>query len=409
MLDVDPAKRKSWCPEKDRFLIIDCWGNFDYFGLHPKGREPGDQVPIAVRLFRARLDKLEVALGRGAADVVATTVADLRADLAALPANNVVVLERQPELARVRVDAFWTQLRESELSYLRQTITPVLRARAELEFKAARFETDVVDYGTAFLASNDQAERTLRDSIVEQVSELPLGVNLVAQQRDLIESVVRGQFWESVTDAALRELVAKLAPLMKFRQSRAGSMISLNLADITTVRERITVGPDGRDLPIAAYRQRVEEAVRALLAENPVLQRIQGGEAVGESDLRALADLLARQDLPIDEERLRRAYDVRRAGFLQLMRHVLGIEQLESWPTLVSREFDQFITDHSNYSALQLRFLQTLRTFVLQRGSIARADLIDPPFTQLHPQGVRGVFTPAQVEEILGFTERLAA
>lgn len=30
VLEEDGALRKPWCPEKDTFLIIDCWGNFDY-------------------------------------------------------------------------------------------------------------------------------------------------------------------------------------------------------------------------------------------------------------------------------------------------------------------------------------------------------------------------------------------
>ena len=31
VLDPDPSKRKPWCPEKAKFLIIDCWGNFEFF------------------------------------------------------------------------------------------------------------------------------------------------------------------------------------------------------------------------------------------------------------------------------------------------------------------------------------------------------------------------------------------
>ena len=55
----EPAKRKPWCPEKDRFLIIDCWGNFEFFKMKPKGWERGRQVPLPIRLFLARLDKYE--------------------------------------------------------------------------------------------------------------------------------------------------------------------------------------------------------------------------------------------------------------------------------------------------------------------------------------------------------------
>ncbi|HYT05456.1 MAG TPA: DEAD/DEAH box helicase family protein [Gemmatimonadales bacterium] len=409
VLEMDPSLRKPWCPQKDRFLIIDCWGNFDYFGMHPRGREPGEQVPIPVRLFRARLDQLEVALGRSAGEVIQAVKADLKADLAALPANNVVVLERQADLAQVREDAYWARLGRRELGFLRQTIAPILRANSDADFKALRFETDVVELGTALLAGNRDTADALREAIVEQVAELPLGVNLVAKQRDLIEAVLSPAWWASVDQVRLRDLVARLAPLMRFRQERRDAMLALNLADIRAVHERVVVGPDGRDMPIVAYRQRVEEAVRSLLAENPVLQRLQAGEKVSDRDLAELAALLRRQDPAIDEERLRKVYDVRSASFVQLIRHVLGVERLERWSTYVTRNFEEFIATHTTYTSLQIRFLQTLRTFLLQRGRVERRDLVDSPFTQLHPQGVRGVFPPKDIEEILGFAGALVA
>lgn len=409
VLEDDPVLRKPWCPNKDKFLIIDCWGNFEYFEMQPRGREPGQQIPMPVRLFRARLDKLEAALTAGAAEIVEAVKAELRADLEALPTNNVVVLERQADLAVVREGTYWARLGRDRLEFLRQTIAPVFRAQSEKEFKALRFETDVVELGTALLAGNAERAEALRQTIVEQLSELPLGVNLVARERELIEAVLGAEWWAEGSDAKLRDLVTRLAPLMRFRQERKDAMLSLNLADITAHRERVSVGPDGRDLPIAAYRQRVEEAIRRLLAENPVLQRLQAGEEVSDRDIRELADLLRRQDPTIDEERLRKAYDVRTASFVQLLKHVLGVEPLERWSTVVTRKFDDFIAAHTTYTALQIRFLQTVRTFILQRGRVERRDLVDEPFTRVHPQGIRGVFPPGQIEEILGFTGGLVA
>ena len=106
---------------------------------------------------------------------------------------------------------------------------------------------------------------------------------------------------------------------------------------------------------------------------------------------------------------MRQVYDVRTASFLQLIRHVLGMQRLESWPTSVTRAFDRFIADHANWSALQIRFLQTLRTFVLQRRQVERRDLVESPFTQLHPSGIRGVFDSRQRDEVISFAESLVA
>jgi type I restriction enzyme R subunit len=410
VLDSDPAKRKPWCPEKDRFLVIDCWGNFEYFEMNPKGREPGQQIPLPVRLFCARLDQLETALATEAHDVVASVKADLRTDIDGLPSNNVIVLERQADLAVVRNDAYWQRLGRDQIRFLRQAISPILRAQSNAEFKPLRFQIDVVELATALLARNREAVDALREVIVEQVAELPLGVNLVARERELIEAVLGPEWWNSVDQGKLRDLASRLAPLMRFRQQRQDPMVSLNLADLTAVHERIVVGADGRDMPISAYRQRIEETIRSLLTDNVVLQRLQTGEDVSERDLKELAELLKKQEPQIDEEKLRKVYDVRQASFVRLVQHVLGVgEPLERWSTFVTREFEEFIADHTTYTALQIRFLQTLRTFILQRGRVERRDLVDSPFTQLHPQGIRGVFPAQAIDEVIGFAQGLVA
>jgi len=40
---------------------------------------------------------------------------------------------------------------------------------------------------------------------------------------------------------------------------------------------------------------------------------------------------------------------------------------------------------------------------------VEKKDLINAPFTIIHPQGIRGVFSPAEIDEILQFTENLVA
>ena len=100
---------------------------------------------------------------------------------------------------------------------------------------------------------------------------------------------------------------------------------------------------------------------------------------------------------------------MRTASFVQLIKHVLGVAPLERWSTYVTRKFEDFIAAHTTYTALQIRFLQTLRTFILQQRRLERRDLVDSPFTQLHPDGARGVFPARDIEEILGFAEGLVA
>lgn len=62
----------------------------------------------------------------------------------------------------------------------------------------------------------------------------------------------------------------------------------------------------------------------------------------------------------------------------------------------VHRAFDGFIADHSSLSAMQIRFLQALRTFILHTGRVERRNLIEAPFTQFQPQGIPGSSNPGR-------------
>jgi type I restriction enzyme R subunit len=407
VLDPDPSRRKAWCPEKDRFLIIDCWGNFEFFKMKPKGREPGRQEALPVKLFKTRLDKLEVALGKGRFDVVDGVKADLLKDLDALPKNNVLVSDKEAELAMVEPDQFWDQLKPKDLGFLRAEIASILRARSDADFKAMRFETEVVELGTALLSENKDAFEAIKESILAQVLELPLTVNVVAKERELIEDIQRSHWWENTTEERLHPLVERLAPLMRFRQRRMDPMVRLDIADLTAVKEWIEFGPEHERMTTSAYREKVETYIRGLVAENRVLQKLQEGEEISESEIRDLARLLEGQVLHVTEDRLRKVYDHKTARFIQFIRHILGLEKLESWSETITHAFDEFIAQHTTFSALQMRFLQTLKTFILQTGKVERENLIAQPFTNLHPQGIRGLFLPSQIQEIMSFVEEI--
>ena len=73
------------------------------------------------------------------------------------------------------------------------------------------------------------------------------------------------------------------------------------------------------------------------------------------------------------------------------------------------QRFEDFIAAHNTFTAQQIRFLRTLETFVLDKGHVEKKNLIEAPFTQVHPKGIRGVFQPQEIEEILEFTAGLAA
>ena len=403
----DAKLRKPWCPEKDRFLIIDCWGNFQYFDMHPIGMEPKVAVSAPVRLFRSRLDQLEAALGAGDRDLAETTKADLRADLGELPERNIIVQGASADLSRVEDDAFWDHLSAHDIGFLRTTVAPVLRTRTSTDLKAFRLQIDTVEYSTARLAGEEDRAEAIAESIRSQLEELPMTVNMVNRQRDLIEAALEDEWWVNPTEAALHELTERLAPLMQYRTILKTPMMRLSIEDAVLTKERIELGGDLGRLSIAAYRERVESFIRDLVEANPVLRKLQAGQELTADEVHELAELLESSALQVTEDRLRQIYDNRTVDFLRLIRHVLGLEHVRSWEESVTERFDAFIAVHTDLTSRQILFLRTLRTFILQRRRLERRDLVDEPFTRLHPNGVQGLFTDAEIEEILEFARQL--
>lgn len=409
---LETSKPKPWCLEKDVFLILDCWDNFEYFKLNPKGKEFKPQLPLPVRLVGLRLDKIEKANDSGHADIAAREVAKLCRQIAMLPKESVVIKEAAAALARLEAENFWISLSLSHdrLEFLRAEIKPLFRTVSEADFKAMRFERDLLEYSLAVLNEDKEQAETLKEGIVEQISELPLSVSFVKQEETLIRVAQTSHYWAKAGEDQFDELVVKLGPLMKFREQMAGpGPVHLDLTDILHNKEMVEFGPQHEAVSISCYREMVEALIAELTGHNPVLQKIKNGEAVSSDEATQLAELLHEEHPHITENLLRQVYKNRKARFIQFIRHILGIEVLKSFPDEVSAAFAQFIRAHTTLNSRQLEFLNLLQNFIIEREKVEKKDLINAPFTIIHPQGIRGVFSPAEINEVLQMTERLAA
>lgn len=408
---LESNKLKPWCTEKDMFLIMDCWDNFEYFKLQPKGKELKPQLPLPVRLVGLRLDKIEKALDSGCHETAGREIAKLRKQIAELPQSSVVIKEAATALHRLEEENFWISLNHQKLEFLRIEIKPLFRTVSEADFKAMRFERDLLEYSLACLNQDQAQAETLKDGIVEQISELPLSVNFVKAEEALIRAAQTNHYWANINENALDELIAKLGPLMKFREQDTSGpgQVYLNLTDSLHKKEMVEFGPQHEAVSISRYREMVEALIVELTEYNPILTKIKNGQEISLAEADELANLLHAEHPHITEDLLRQVYKNRKARFIQFIRHIFGIERLKSFPETVAEAFDQFIMQHSNLSTRQLDFLNLLKNFIVEREKVEKKDLINAPFTVIHPQGIRGVFAPAEINEILALTEKLAA
>lgn len=404
---LEPKNMKSWCSKKEKFLIMDCWNNFAYFQMNPKGKEDKPTKALPVRVFETRLQKYVAAQKAGESDIAENTISSLREDIARLPANNVVVLDAKSKIERLD-DAFWKNLNDEKQLYLQKEIAPLMRARTNEDFKAMSLELNVLQLGIARLEANEKKIETLEQVIVEKVSDLPLSVNTVAKQKETIEAVLNEGFIHKASDDQLQELFGKLSPLMRYREE--GFKIDqekLNLRDITAEKQYIDFGPANERVTVQKYREKVKALIHKLEAENPILQKVKAGKKLSPSEVEELADTLGQYDPYPTEQNLQKAYDARRVSFLDLIRHIMGIGELITFAEKVSEAFAEFIATHNTMNAKQIQFLQALQAFIIENGKLNKADLTREPFTRFHTKGILGLFKTQEREEILELANTL--
>jgi len=274
-----------------------------------------------------------------------------------------------------------------------------------------RFEVNVVDLATNHILQELEKYEVIRDAVVEKIEQLRMTINVVRKEKDYIEQVTQPVWWHRFTYDDIDELVERLAPLMKYDddENSKSKTEKFDIRDELAEKSYVEFGPEHERMTVQKYREKVEQIINDMISSNPVLQKLKNGIEIGDDEVNELADILESRDPWVTEEILRKVYDNKRAKFIQIIKHILGLEELKSFTKQVSEAIDSFIAEHNTYSKLQIDFILTLKTFILQKGAVSKKDLVHEPFTKLDPEGILGLFKPSEIEEIIEFTNKLAA
>lgn len=398
--------------EKKDFLIIDHWDNFAYWQVtngEDDGTEPTE--PLPTRIFRQRLESLEILAGRHQTDEASQERESLSQMLGSIPLNNINVAPHADEIQRlIREPASWLPLDQEKHQHLALSIAPLLRFSTASGYVTLQFESITQQLIVANLKSDlDEVER-LRARVIDNLSLLPRDIPEIRGLIETLDEVQSDAYWQQLTWQRARYIQQVFTPLMRFRAKRSsgGQMIKLSIRDEIRDRHWIVFGPSGEGAFVDTYRQQVETYIRDLSHRSPALQKLREGEELSEDELESITSLLQRPDLFITEHKLREVYalpDVDLKGFLA---HILKVSELPSREKQISHAFDEWIATNQRLNATQLMFIRTLRQFVLSRTKITSIDdFKHPPFNRIGDPAK--LFTPEQLNDLIALASNLAA
>lgn len=185
------------------------------------------------------------------------------------------------------------------------------------------------------------------------------------------------------------------------------------MPDFIATRGYITLSEGGERIFVEQYRERVEQKVNSLVENHPTVLAIRRGEAVTDEQLIALERLLRQTlsaaDVQLTKDNIRKAYGFRVNSFLGFIRHLLELESLPNYETIVARKFEEFSAQH-NYTDEQLTFLRALQSEFLRNNKLEEVDLYDGiSIRNFGMNKVDQLFTKDEKAKILQFTQMIAA
>ena len=408
----ESCKRLEWLPnsEKEKFLIVDFWENFEHFNMMPKDGETTGQIPILVTIFNTRLTKLEMFLGDQSAEDAKRIARDLRAMIARIPESSYSVKLAMKEVGEAWSDDFWRYITAAKIEFLRLKVAPLLRFVPHVRPAEEFFVSKMERCGLALLQKKDL--KTHIESIREDVSLLQTNLDQVQPHVKLIDTVIGSAYWDTVTLNTLDETKEALAPLMKYRRDRPSIVIELGLDDIIDSRKWVILRKDSQRVYVEEYKKKIEEKILQVAAKHPTIGKLKDKSEVTIEDLVRLEETLEAElgtdELSLDDENMLKAFGVRVGSLVDFLKHVLGLEALPSYETVVRKAFDAFILER-NYNADQSRFLRVVQSVFLQRKTLEAADLYEEPFSSFGLNAVDKLFSETQVEELIELVKRLAA
>lgn len=404
----EACKRLELLPNrsKNEFLIIDFWEN--EFEAKPT-EAVAQTLTVLQRIFNTRLELLTLYLDNQESEECQAVIAQLRSQITQIPKDAFTVKKQLADIEQAWTNSFWSYITLDKLKFLSLKVAPLLRFVAGVDVAETTFISKVERLKLEI--QTEGAKPDTLQSIADDVSRLPDFVHQNLQCQPAVKLCLSSRL-RTATAAQLNQVIATLAEQMKNRKQRPSAFLELDLPDFVQTRGFITLGEGGEQVYVEEYKKRVEDKISEIVETHPTIAAIRQGEAVTDLQLvdleRTLRQNLGGGNTQLSESNIRKAYGLKVSSLLAFLRYILELDAIPDYEEVVKRQFEDYIAQHQ-YNATQINFLRAVQNVFLQKRKLEVADLYEGVLARFGRNAVERLFSQSDVDNLLAFTEQLAA
>ena len=385
-------------PDQDKqcFYIFDYCENFEFFGKNPNGIEAQAQESIKQKIFKRRLQ---------IARLLAVD-ANKNDDLKAL--HKELLDQLHTQVATVNIESFvvrphrryfekyieretWDSLTPNDYHDISKHLSGLPYPDNDDEF-ARRFDLLCLNLAISFIEVSTRQEG-YKESVIDLARGLEKKKNIpaVAAKLDYIKTIQSEDYWENLTISAVERLRKELRELIKFIDNESGlTRVYTNFEDAFgeafEVREFIPGYGDREN-----YRLKVERFVREH-QDHITIRRLMHNKPITSGDIQGFEEILFSEQGIGDRAQFERTFGTQTLG--TFIRSIVGLDR-----DAAKEAFSEFLSG-KNLSADQITFINQIVEHLVKNGVMNPERLFDQPFTDIHSEGLAGVF-PNDAERIL--------
>lgn len=392
--------------DKEDFLVFDFCGNLEFFSQElPKATESAARS-LTQRITERRLGLVQAFDAKEESTPEEYTEDDrtLRHDaagelfrfIAGINPDNVIARPHRREIERYAESDFWESAALTPEDVERVIGLAALPSTGGI---AVDKDTDAKRFDLVMLTAQ-LARETGDTGALDRIGEKTRAVSselltlmtipTVKEQAPLLEAVASEDWWVDVTSVMLEEVRLRLRGLLRHIQKSVRNPVYVDFEDEIRATEDMAVGPGGLDgeLVLAGMSslnvEKLRDRARVYLedhAENIVLQRLQRGSQLTQSDLEVLEDMLedAAGDSAADDQVDRVIGEAAESsgGLGLFIRSIVGLDA-----ATVKERFADFL-DQSTRNIDQIRFIETVIDELTVNGVVEVSRLFEDPYSDI--------------------------
>ena len=359
--------------DKERFMIFDCYKNFEFFEVNVDGKEIKTTKSISESIFGAKVDIIKslqhlnyqekslIEYRNNLIDDIITSILDINNNRFDVRMKGAII-DKYKKLDNYKA------LNEKDVQELKNIIAPLITYTEEEEL-SKRFDYQMYVIENAYLGKKSflRAKNRVIET-AEKLSEKGT-IEKISKKKETITKIQKEEFWKNADLFQFEEVRKELRELVILLDGITTKIYYTDFRDeIVDYGEHET----GENFKIVNKFEKYNKRVEKYLDEyknDDVIQKLKNNIPLTMYDIKYLEKILW-EDLGTKEE-YEKTYG--KIPLLKMVSKIIGMDR-----KAVEKEFSLFLSNE-NLNSDQINFVKHIVDYIVKNGSIDKKELKDFP------------------------------